>query len=140
MAASSVGTAGRHRNPRVQVSCDGCRRRKSDTPEIFTEQLPGLPLHVENHRNSLLQTTMGPELVSGGQPDRPSDLSEATPSSSMTLVGNSAGGLNDLIKLYFRTVHHFGYLSFVHEADYWELKERNCAPEDLSLLMAAHAV
>ncbi|KAK6903352.1 hypothetical protein I203_106855 [Kwoniella mangroviensis CBS 8507] len=83
---------------------------------------------------------MGPELVSGGQPDRPSDLSEATPSSSMTLVGNSAGGLNDLIKLYFRTVHHFGYLSFVHEADYWELKERNCAPEDLSLLMAAHAV
>ncbi|WWD08242.1 hypothetical protein V865_006353 [Kwoniella europaea PYCC6329] len=83
---------------------------------------------------------MGPDLVLGGQPDPPSDLPEATPSSSMTLVGNSASELNDLIKLYFRTVHHFGYLSFVHEADYWELKDRNCAPEDLSLLMAAHAV
>ncbi|WWD00966.1 hypothetical protein V866_007904 [Kwoniella sp. B9012] len=83
---------------------------------------------------------MGPELVIGGQPDPPSDFSKATPSSSMTLRRNSAAELDDLIKLYFRTVHHFGYLSFVHEADYWELKDRSCAPEDLSLLMAAHAV
>ncbi|WVW82600.1 hypothetical protein I302_104611 [Kwoniella bestiolae CBS 10118] len=61
-------------------------------------------------------------------------------SSSLISEGKSVSDMKDLVRLYFRTVHHFGYLSFVHEADYWELEERNRAPEDLRLLMAAHAV
>ncbi|KAK8846506.1 hypothetical protein IAR55_005592 [Kwoniella newhampshirensis] len=48
--------------------------------------------------------------------------------------------LKDLVRLYFATVHHFGYLSFIHEADFWELEEQGRAPKGLSLLMAAHAL
>ncbi|WWC91439.1 uncharacterized protein L201_006385 [Kwoniella dendrophila CBS 6074] len=48
--------------------------------------------------------------------------------------------VKELVRLYFRTVHHFGYLSFIHEADYWEMEEHGRAPEELTLLMAAHAI
>ncbi|RSH84104.1 hypothetical protein EHS25_005349 [Saitozyma podzolica] len=48
--------------------------------------------------------------------------------------------VRELVKLYFSTVHHFGYLSFIHEADYWERFEQGRVPEGLTLLMAASAL
>lgn len=68
---------------------------------------------------------------------------------SMTVEGVD---VRDLVKLYFSTVHReytspwvpngpdFGYLSFIHEADYWERFEQGRVPEGLTLLMAASAL
>jgi hypothetical protein len=60
--------------------------------------------------------------------------------------------INDLVRLYFTTVHckfslqdiglmvDFGFLTFLHEADYWERSERGDLPVGLTLLMAANAL
>jgi hypothetical protein len=60
--------------------------------------------------------------------------------------------INDLVRLYFTTVHSkfslenvglivdFGFLTFLHEADYWERSERGDLPVGLTLLMAANAL
>jgi hypothetical protein len=60
--------------------------------------------------------------------------------------------INDLVRLYFTTVHcklylqvpglmiDFGFLTFLHEADYWERSERGDRPVGLTLLMAANAL
>jgi hypothetical protein len=58
--------------------------------------------------------------------------------------------LRPLLRLYFVTVHReldadaangeFGYLSFIHEVDFWERYEQGLVPEDLVLIMAANAL
>lgn len=63
----------------------------------------------------------------------------------------------ELVRLYFSTVHckcpeyrvlsrlltawpDFGYLSFVHEADFWDRFDKGNPPVGLTLLMAANAL
>ncbi|WVF65281.1 hypothetical protein IAT40_000004 [Kwoniella sp. CBS 6097] len=48
--------------------------------------------------------------------------------------------VRDLVIMYFASVHHFAYLSFIHETDFWELFERGRAPSGLTTLMAALAL
>ncbi|OCF32485.1 hypothetical protein I316_05913 [Kwoniella heveanensis BCC8398] len=57
-----------------------------------------------------------------------------------TCVSSESHVMKDLVKVYFASVHHFAYLSFVHEPDFWELFERGRAPQGLTTLMAALAL
>ncbi|WRT68171.1 uncharacterized protein IL334_005146 [Kwoniella shivajii] len=149
----------KHRNPRLPTRClsselessckpcldrgEVCRRgvmgsepaasvdELAASESSFTCEIAPLPPTIPTNSDF---PTMIPQLfTTDNHPPVQSSLSTILPQSEV-------GELKELVRLYFRTVHHFGYLSFIHEADYWELEERQRAPEGLTYLMAAHAV
>lgn len=84
------------------------------------------------------------------------------PVAQLVIRPDEADLVSDLTRLYFSTVHckqssrqsemywivpepqaefqDFGYLSFIHEADYWDRVDRGNCPVGLTLLMAANAL
>ncbi|KAI5460118.1 hypothetical protein BGZ63DRAFT_455647 [Mariannaea sp. PMI_226] len=48
--------------------------------------------------------------------------------------------LEELVQLYFSSVHHYGYFSFIHQLHFNRLLAQGKAPRDLTLLMIASAM
>ncbi|KAM0420348.1 hypothetical protein ACHAPT_011890 [Fusarium lateritium] len=64
-----------------------------------------------------------------------------TPSES-TAIGELPTGkeLQDLVQLYFSSVHQFGYFEFIHQLHFKRLLAKGNAPRELTLLMIANAM
>lgn len=58
------------------------------------------------------------------------------------ILGDEPQGqeLRDLVDLYFRSVHHFGYFAFIHELHFKRLLNKGKAPRELALIMIASAM
>ncbi|WVQ92958.1 hypothetical protein IAU59_000019 [Kwoniella sp. CBS 9459] len=85
------------------------------------------------------QTTTSP--LSNVDPNSQHNLTWPRPvRPSVTFMSSEDHVMRDLVKVYFASVHHFAYLSFIHEPDFWDLFERGRAPFGLTSLMAALAL
>ncbi|KIW29061.1 hypothetical protein, variant [Cladophialophora immunda] len=139
-----------------------CVRSQKDGEATASRSLPLLP--SDNSRSmvvsptTLLPSTYNPQRSQINNPDvehehppaappqQGRELEGLPPITDVPLASTPLGQLptgkelEDLVQLYFSSVHHFGFFAFIHQLHFNRLLSKGKAPRELTLMMIASAM
>ncbi|KAI1459665.1 hypothetical protein F4805DRAFT_455463 [Annulohypoxylon moriforme] len=124
---------------------DACRKCSNSGIECVRSQ--HLPRPLSNHTSTRAASPPGTPLPSAFFSPPSYETTETSlpvnhKPSGPTRPGQLPTGkeLEDLVQLYFSSVHHFGFFAFVHQLRFNQLLVKGQAPQELTLLMIASAM
>ncbi|RSH76711.1 uncharacterized protein EHS24_005287 [Apiotrichum porosum] len=109
---------------RCQATSTACDWSSERVVRQRTSAGPSTKASTSTPSAAPLASTAGPSIAAG--PSFPNELSQAETEA--------------MIDLYFETVHHFGFLTFIHEMRFKRLLSRGKAPRDLTMAMVANVL